>query len=392
MLLRKESESCLKSKPLMRSVFHILILLCFSLAVSAQDQASESARKQPFLQLNYHSGSFWTRSDYLKDAFEDPYKAIELRFGFQSTGTKLWQQYNKYPKYGFGMHYSDLVKDPADTLVGNPFSLFIFYSAPVARWGRFTLATDISVGLSYMSRIHDPVTNPFNDVVASHTNLYFDLNLNMGFRLAKRIDLYAGYGLTHYSNGRIHQPQKGINNWGWTAGMSYLLAEPVAEFIYQEPPEFISSESIEFMYAVGVVEEILQESNTKVSYFTSSFTADYVYQFNRKMAVTVGMDVLYDASLGIAIKGIPPDQVSAWQKTYLASHMGFHYIINRFGLLFNLGTYFRQSSPDRGFAFARVGGRLQITDHLSGHLCIKTKQGIRSDWIEWGMAYSLKVR
>lgn len=376
----------------MRRTAYILFFLCLPLTLSSQDQASESARRQAYLQLNYHSGSFWNRSEYLQDAFNEPYRALELRFGFQSTGAKLWHQYNKYPKYGLGMHYSDLVKDPADTLIGNPFSLFVFYSAPIARWGRFTLATDISVGLSYMGRIHDPIENPYNDVVASHINLYFDLNLNLGFSISKRFGVNAGYGLTHYSNGRIHQPQKGINNWGWTAGLSYLLAEPMESFIYQEPPEFTSSEWIEFMYSVGVVEEIIYGTTDKVSYFTSSFTADYAYQFNPKMVITVGIDVMYDASLALAINGIPRDEVSTWQKTYLASHMGYQYIINRFRFIFNLGTYFRQSSPDRGFAFARVGGRLQITDHLSGHLCIKTKQGIRSDWIEWGAAYSLKVR
>lgn len=376
----------------MRRAGYILIFLCCSLAVSSQDQSAESGRRQPYLQLNYHSGSFWTRSEYLKEAFSDPFRALELRFGFQSTGTELWQQYNKYPKYGFGVHYSDLVMDPADTTIGNPFSLFMFYSGPWVRWGRFTLATDISVGLSYMDRIHDPVTNPYNDVVASHINLYFDLNMNLGFRVAKRMDLNVGYGITHYSNGRIHQPQKGINNWGWNAGMSYLLTEPVEVFIYQEPPDFHTSESIQLMYAVGVVEEIPPGTIAKVSYFTSSFTADYVFKYKPKAAITLGIDLLYDASLGIAIKGVPSDEVTAWQKTYLASHMGFHFIINRFSFLFNLGTYFRQHSYDRGLAFARVGGRLQINDHLSGHLCIKTKQGIRSDWIEWGMAYSMKVR
>lgn len=376
----------------MRRAGYTLIFLCCSLAVSSQDQSAESGRRQAYLQLNYHSGKFWTRSDYLEQAFEDPYKAIELRVGFQSTGTKLWHQYNKYPKYGLGMHYSDLVKDRTDTLVGNPFSLFLFYSAPWARWGRFTLGTDISMGLSYMDRIHHPIDNPYNDVVASHINLYFDLNMNMGFSISKRMDLYAGYGLTHYSNGRIHQPQKGINNWGWTAGLSYLLAEPVETFIYQDPPEFNSSEWIQLMYAVGVVEEIINGTFDKVSYFTSSFTADFAYQFNPKMVVTVGMDVMYDASLGLAIPGIPKEEVSTWQKTYLASHMGFQYIINRFRFLFNLGTYFRQSSPDRGFVFARAGGRIQISEHLDAHICIKSKQGIRSDWIEWGMAYSIKVR
>ena len=392
MLLKRESDLCLESKTGMKRICYIVIFLYCSVSVSSQDQSPEAVRRQPYLQLNYHSGKIWTRSEYLKEAAVDPFKALELRFGFQSLGKKFWQQYHKYPKYGFGMHYSDVVKNPADTTMGNPFSLFGFFSGPWARWGRFTLATDISVGLSYMDRIHDPVTNPYNDVIASHINLYFDLNMNLGFSISKRMDLYAGYGLTHYSNGRIRQPQKGLNLWGWTAGMSYLLKEPVEAFIYQEPPEFFSSESIQLMYAVGVAEEVFPDTYEKVSYFTSSFTADYAYQFNPKTAVTVGLDVLYDASLGIAIPGVPSDEVTAWQKTYLASHMGFQYIINRFRFLFNLGTYFRLHSYDRGFAFARAGGRIQITDPLSVHICIKTKQGIRADWIEWGAAYSLKIR
>jgi hypothetical protein len=77
---------------------------------------------------------------------------------------------------------------------------------------------------------------------------------------------------------------------------------------------------------------------------------------------------------------------------YLASHMGYHFIVDRFTLLFNLGTYFRQSSKDRGWYFARAGGRYRITEHLHGHICIKTKNGIRADWIEWGVAYQIDLR
>jgi len=374
-----------------RGLYISLFLWAFTLVYS-QDQAPRKAIPQPYLQFNYHTGTFWTRSDYLKEVFDDPYRAVELRLGFQSTGKKIWQQYHNYPRYGLGLHYSDLVKDPADTVVGNPFSLFFFYSGPWARFGRFTLSTDVSVGLSYMSRIHDPMSNPFNDVIASHLNLYFDLNFNLGFRLTPRLHLYGGYGLAHYSNGRIHQPQKGVNNWGWTAGMSYQLTQPMKEFIYSEPPEFETSEWIQFMYAVGLVHEVDREDAEKSYYFTSSFTIDYAYQFSPKMALTLGMDVLYDGSLGLSVKGYSENEVSSWQKTYLGSHLGWQYIIHRFRLIANFGTYFWQHSNDRGFWFVRGGGRMDLTDQLAVHICIKSKNGVRSDWIEWGAAYSLKVR
>ena len=376
----------------MRKAVNIVILLCCCLPGYTQEPASVDARRQPYLQLNFHTGSFWTRSEHLVEQFEDPYKAIEARFGYQLTGTEIWQQYHHYPKIGLGMYYSDLVKDRSDTVVGNPFSLFAFCSVPWARFGRFTVATDMSAGLSYTGLIYDPVTNPYNDVIASHINVYFDFNLNLNMRLTPKMGLNAGYGITHHSNGRIHMPQKGVNNWGWSFGLDYKLTEPVAKFIYREPPEFKPAEAIQLMVAVGIVEGIPTGTTTELQFFTSSFAADYVYTLNPRMAVTFGVDVFYDGSLERAIKGILPEDVTTWQQMYLASHLGYHFIIDRFTILFNLGTYFRQHSYDRGYYFARAGGRWQFTDHLYGHIVIKTKNGIRSDWVEWGCAYSLKIR
>jgi len=382
----------LKDSLLKRKAVNIIILLCCILPGITQEVPSEKKQRQPYLQLNYRSGSFWSRSDYLDEQFSAPYKAIEARFGYQLIGNKLWQQYHRYPKYGFGIHYSDLVKDRSDTVVGNPISLFGFYSSPLARFGRFTLAADMSVGLSYTGLIYDPVENPYNDVIASHINLFFDLNLNLNVKLSPRIGLNAGYGLSHYSNGRIQMPQKGVNNWGWIVGANYLMKEPVKEFIYREPPEFKSSESIQLMLGAGSVEGIPKGSTMEIRFFTLSFTADYAYRFSPKGALSFGLDVLYDGSLERSIKGVLPEDVTTWQQMYLGSHLGYHFIVDRYTLLFNVGTYFRQSSFDRGYYFVRAGGRYRITDHLSAQISIKSKNGVRSDWIEWGFAYSFKIR
>jgi hypothetical protein len=376
----------------MRKAVNIMLLFFCILPGFTQEGAEIKKQRYPYVQLNFHTGSFWTRSEYLTEQFSFPYKAIEARFGYQLTGKKLWQQYHRYPKYGFGMHYSDLVKDRSDTVVGNPFSLFGFYTAPWFRFGRFTLASDMSIGLSYTGKTHDYETNPYNDVIASHINLYFDVNLHLNMELTPSLGLIAGYGLTHYSNGRIQVPQKGVNNWGWTFGMNWMLNGPVKEFIYREPPEFKENESIQIMYAVGTVEGNPTGTTSYLRFFTSSFTVDYVWQFSPKGALTMGVDVLYDGSLERTIEGVPPEEVTTWQQMYLASHMGYHFIVDRFTLLFNIGTYFVQHSNDRGWYYSRAGGRYRLTENLHAHICIKTKNGIRADWIEWGAAYQINLR
>ena len=284
------------------------------------------------------------------------------------------------------------MKTRKDSIVGNPFSLFVFYSAPWLQRGRFSLNTDVSAGLSYTQLVYDPVTNPVNDVVASHINLYFGFNFRLYMQLSRRMQLNVGAGLTHHSNGRIHVPQKGVNSWGWSAGLNYMLAKPVNAYYYRELPKFKPVYEIQFMAAMGTVEDIPTGDTEEIRYFNFSLTADYALKFNPKMAMTLGLDFLYDGSLERAIKGIQPADVETYQKMYLGAHLGYHYTIHRLTLLFNLGTYFRQSSYDRGFWFGRAGGRIRLTERLYIHLAIKTKNGIRSDWIEWGLAYHLPIK
>jgi hypothetical protein len=386
----------------MKRILAMIVLpvsLLMGYGQTAESLQDSPPARQPYVQLLGHKGIYWSRTQYLEEQFADGYRAIDARFGWQTTGEQYWQQVHHYPRYGFGIHYADLVRDPSDTIMGNPYSAFFFYSAPWARFGRFSFNTDMALGLSYSPLIHDPVDNPYNDVVASHTNLFFDFSFNLGFLLAERLDLKAGYGVTHYSNGRIHQPQKGVNNWGWSFGMSYHFNAPGSnkpfrrvEFIKTDPPEFRAREEIQLMYGAGVVDRHRLGDAKGIHYFTSSFTADYAYRFSFRSSVTLGADFLYDGSLAHEFVDIPPEEVTPWQKTYMGGHLGYQFHVDRLTILINLGTYFLQHSYARGYLFSRWGGRLRLTDHLHAHLCIKTKNGVRSDWIEWGLAYSLKVR
>ena len=374
--------------------FFILLIVSSQYLLSQEKRSSSG---QPLFQVIYHQGVHWNRTQYLEEQLEDGFKGIEARIGFQTLGEEIWQQYNHYPKYGLGIHYADEVIDRSDTTLGNPFSVFAFYNVPLVRYGRFTLNTNLSAGLSYVFLIHDPASNPYNDIVGSHINLYLDVDLNLGVELGERIDLTLGYGMTHYSNGRIHMPQKGLNNWGWLAGLTYMFGGPDdpfqrTEFIYTDPPVFNPFGEVQLMMSVGVTEWQNETMIEGVHYFASSFTTDYAYHYNVRSALTMGLDVMYDGSLEQSIKGIPPEEVTSFQKTYLGGHMGYQFTIDKLTLLVNLGTYFKHHSNDRRYYFARAGGRIRLTDHLSGHICVKSRNGIRSDWIEWGMAYSIRRR
>jgi hypothetical protein len=352
---------------------------------------------QIFFQANYLHGEHWSRSETLEDLMRNGYRGLEARIGYRTAGGKPWQQLHRFPRYGIGVKWSEQTPGLADTSLSNPISLFSFFEGTFYRKGIFSVNTSTAVGLGYIAAIWDAESNPENDVIASHLNMHFSFDVNLNLELGERWDVNAGYGFTHYSNGKIHEPQKGLNNWGWKIGASYLFGDGKEDFrrntrTYSPLQDFIPFEDVQFMLAFGVTEWHPGRVEEGQHYLTTSFSTDYAFHWSRKSAFAIGLNVFYDGSLERGVKGVAIEEVTTPQKLLLGGHMGYQHTIDRLTLLFNLGTYFYQRSTERGFAFARAGGRIRLTENTALHVCIKTKQGIRSDWIEWGIAYSLKTR
>ncbi len=396
----------------------LLSVIFFSIILVAISQERSSFKPEDFKkdenygyfnywQAFYHFGSNPTSSIYLQDPFSSGFQAFELRIGTQSTGRQLWQQYHNYPQYGLGFYMGDMGNKVADTLIGKPSALFFYFGAPIVRFGRFTFNTDISIGLSYDFNAYDPVENPTQNVIGSSVNLYFNLSLMLYYRLSERLDLSISYSLTHFSNGRTFTPQQGINTMGLGIGLKYNInpvynytkaVEPDyrpairPEYVVSEKPVFKPYHELTFMGSVGTVltERPLGEPKG-IRYLTSSVSGDWAYQFARKMNAGAGVDIFYDGSLVESYPDWETSDISTLAKMSFGAHVGFQYQIERFSFLYNLGFYLYKESPARGGFYMRAGGRIQVTDNLYAHVCLKTMNGGIADWIEWGMAYRLKL-
>ena len=249
--------------------------------------------------------------------------------------------------------------------------------------------------------------NPFQNVIASKANMYFNANLLIYYKVLERIDLSLGYGLTHFSSGRIYTPQQGVNTLALNLGLKYNF-NPIKnytrdkypdynpsirpEYIREEKPEFSPQHSIEFMFAVGTVlsERPLGEPKG-IRYFTSSFVVDWAYQVARKIKTGIGMDVFYDGSLVETYPGWEEKEFSTVSKMSFGTHLGFHYLIERFTFYYNLGAYIYKESPARGGWYMRVGGRVLVVENFHVNLSLKTMNGGVADWIEWGLVYCLNL-
>ena len=136
----------------------------------------------------YHNGINPTNSEYMKDVFSNGYQAVELRYGIQSTGRQMWQQLHNYPQYGFGSYIGDLGGEEAVSIIGRPLAVYFYFVAPCVRFSNFTFNVDASFGLAFNLKPYDPDKNPFQNVIASKANMYFNANLLIYYKVSERID------------------------------------------------------------------------------------------------------------------------------------------------------------------------------------------------------------
>ena len=395
----------------------ILILILFTQTIIAQEFSKfteEDYKKDAnyghfnYLQVMYHQGQHPSGTNFMSDIFQNGYNAFTLRVGTQATGRKEWQRIHNYPQYGLGFSAYDLGGAEADSVIGAPGALFFYFGAPWARLGKFTFNTDIEIGLSYDFKPYNPDSNPRQDVIGSSVNVHFSLNFVLYYQLSNRMDINLGYALTHFSNGRSFTPQMGINLLGFNIGASYhfnpvknytKLVDPDfqpnirPEFVQAEKPAIDRFHELQFMGAIGTV--LTQRPYGEpigIRYMTSSISINHAYKFIRRMKSDVGFDIFYDGSLVETYPDWETRGATTFEKMTFGTHLGFQYLIERFSFVYNLGLYVRKETTARGSFYMRAGGRIGLTDNLDVHIMLKTQDGGIADWIEWGLAYKLKLK
>ncbi len=412
----------------MKKIFLYIAILFVSTGAFAQEFSSYQPEDYEgeknyggfnYFQFMFHKGAHPSGTNYLQDVFAGGYWATSVRIGTQSTGRKEWQRLHNYPQYGLGTAYFNLGGEEADSAIGNPSALYFFVGLPWFRYKKFSINTDLEIGLSYNFKPYDAETNPYQDVIGATTNLHFGLALMFYYELSQRMDASLGFELYHFSNGRTFTPQKGINLMGMNLGVAYHF-NPMKNYTkfkdpdYQPPlrPEYVKAEKspfkghheLQFLGSVGTVQAEPGEAKNEYGetdttgtegprYGVSTVAIDYAYQLARKIKLNAGIDFFFDGSLENNYDDIYPQDVTFSKKFFMGYHFGFQYLIERFAFIFNYGRYIpgTKDFEQRGDWYMRAGGQIGLTDNLAAHLALKTRNGGIADWIEWGVVYKLKV-
>jgi hypothetical protein len=333
------------------------------------------------LGADLHYGTILPHSKAIEYSLESNIERFELTLATNSYGRSDWDRAYRFPRLGAGYLYTSLGNDK---VFGHAHAFFLSMDIPFFKIEK-KLSTNyqISFGLAYLSRVFDINENPLNMAISSGLNVYGCFNLNSKYRLDNRSELRAGFGFSHFSNGKLATPNLGINSFTLSAGYSYNLTNSRYERKLNLNGPKLMKHQAEVILSGGTKTD---DQVTGIYYLVSSFVADYKYVPTLKYAVGLGADLFYDQSLGpnkIAEEGGASSTTDLFQT---GLHAGFYTRYSHLSVMLQIGSYVFANYYKYARVYSRIGIRYEVFSGILLNLSLKSHYAI-ADYIEWGIGY-----
>lgn len=310
----------------------------------------------------------------------------EVSLTTDSYGRSNWDALYRYPRLGIGYLYTDLGNDEIHGVAN---AAFMTLDIPFTSFTkRFTPSYQFCLGLAYINRVFNPTENPLNYAISTPLNVYASLRFNASYRFYKHSEVYLGLCLSHYSNGRIATPNRGLNTVAWQFGLrTDLLPERYERIVPDElPPKKYHTLMLTLSGGIKTDDQLSGKH-----YPVTTLVGDYAYRFSRKYGVLAGFDLFYDASIGPNKEAMLEVEAQRSDLYQMGLHAGLCARFSGLELYGHIGHYLYASYTKYTRTYLRLGIRYSWGTPWMVNLSIKSHRAI-ADYVEWGIGYRLAFK
>jgi hypothetical protein len=334
------------------------------------------------VELNYSPGYIMPHNKSIDYMIKDRTSAFNINLIKQTTGKKRWQQLYHNPRIGYGFYHGTLGNN---NVYGKSYSLYSFFEGPCWNYQNdFMINYRLSYGVSYVSKTFDVYDNYNNIAIGSNLNIHFSLMLNAAVSLTDQLTFVSGVNFTHFSNGKVKSPNKGLNVVSASAGMRYLLYPlKYEENSDVEVPPVQDKNSFSLFWSHGV-KDFNRFNKTK--YYISSLTLNFEHKYKHWGRYGLGADLFYDNS----IKNFIKDEENAHNLNSELFRLGVHgshdFIVGDFALSLQLGYYIYSKVFYITNLYSRVGIKYNVYKSWQAKISLKSHNA-NAEFIEFGIGY-----
>lgn len=376
-------------------------------AIGAEAQADgDSARYSHFAGLRYDVGKIIQTNDFLRDRDMKQYRGGQVEVGWQTLGTKEWEQAHNLPSFGVGIGTSWLDNKRE---IGHPTSLFGFYNGTIARFGGHAVNYKIEAGLAWGWKCYDEERNPDNIAVGSKVTCRIGVGLGYSYTIQDRWKIGLGAGFTHFSNGAVRKPNKGVNIGNAHLSLAYLLEKRPLPTV-RKPMKKLKGNEIDVTIGYGIKQfevdtvahpEIHGQYKSGAKYNSLTVQCQFLHRYCHKGKYGIGVSAVYDELTGSDIRA-KGDDVSVVlgpsSKRYSWGVFAAHeFCIGQLGIVTQMGYYLHQPKgiswrQRKDVSFQRAGLKYTLPLGIHAGVNIYAHRLTVADFIEWNVGYSIKIK
>jgi hypothetical protein len=360
----------------------VLIFLIFGfVAVQSLTAQDVPFKSKLWMEGKVHYGFVIPHHDYMVHLTSQHLTMFELDLVQATNGKKLWEQLHHYPLKGISLLYSDL---GGSDYLGKAIAIIPYINFNLTRGNKVNLFFRFGCGVGYLTKRFDRLENYKNTAIGSHFNAAIQMMYEMRWHATNRLEITAGIGLTHFSNGAIKTPNLGINIATLSAGLAYKMDKNIPERIEQNRPE-LNKKKWEFN-VIGIfgISELYAAYGPK--YPAIVLSAFFLKPLSLKRKMGIGIDIFYDEA-NIESLARLNDPVKHKYEVIRPGISCIHKIeFSHLSLIMQLGVYAYTRYKIDGYIFDRLALQYCFGKHYLIHLGLKTHL-FTADMIEYGIGY-----
>lgn len=358
----------------------LLIILVILTEITCNSQIVN----RPFIiESRLHAGinlPFYKALDYL---IEDDLFAGDLMIRLPATGKDHWEKLYHYPSTGFGYSWWSLGNRE---VLGSAHAFYGFMSVPLNRESAsFRINIQTSAGYAYIPKKFDLQTNHLNRAIGSSSNIYIRLGFDIRKKITPGSEIILEAGTSHFSNGKTHSPNYGINTGSFSVGLNcffnregYILQDPA---VPEKDKRLIQTI---FLSAGRKVYDNLLDTR----YLSSTLSYDIGRFVTKAALVGVGADAFYDGSISEGLAESEGKQVEGFTSLMrIGIHGSYALRYKRAQAGLQAGWYLYSKYRVLTNLYTRLSIQYSITNNICTSVIIRSHFG-KADALEYGLGYT----
>ena len=338
----------------------------------------------------FHYGFLYAQHVELQ-RFNAHFPAFELALQKITYGKNRWERAYRYPLIGLTFFYSGIGDNPS---LGEVFALMPFINFPLFKHQNLTIGFRLALGVGYVTKPFNRLTNYKNLAIGSHLNAAANLMFEARYRLSYFLSVTAGIGLQHFSNGSLKLPNYGLNMPLLNIGVAYRpfkANKNISDRYYAptEPFEAIIHHTIEFNIGGLVGYKNMQ------AVFGQNYVVYHIFENNflpisLKSKAGLGFDFSYDPS---QIKILEMHGVQVDNKMQIIRpgiNAAYQLMMSHLEIIFNFGCYLGGREKSNGPLYEKLAVQYNFLNDFFATVMLKVHWG-RADYIGWGLGYKFDM-